>query len=61
MARELGGSGSVSLMDGLTGILLVVGVLAVVGLIFSLVKGVIKMAVLLGLIALGAWYWFFQQ
>ncbi|GBE24344.1 MAG TPA: hypothetical protein ENG98_00505 [Actinobacteria bacterium] len=42
-------------------ILAVIGVLAVAGLVFSIVKSTIKIAVFSGIVAFGAWYFFFQN
>jgi CHASE2 domain-containing sensor protein len=42
-------------------VLAVIGVLAVVGFVFSIFKSAIKMAIFWGLVAAGAWFFFFQQ
>ena len=42
-------------------VLVVVGLLALPGAIWSLVKGLIKFAVLLVVVGVAAWFWFFNR
>lgn len=42
-------------------VLAAIGVLGVIGLVYSIVKSTIKIAVLSGVVAFGAWYFFFQS
>ena len=44
----------------LAGILIVVGVLALIVFVFGIVKSAIKAAVFGGVLAAAAWYWYFQ-
>lgn len=44
-----------------TGILLIIGVLAVIGLFYGVIKSAVKVAITSGITAAGAWYLFFQQ
>lgn len=42
-------------------VLAAIGVLGVIGLVYSIVKSTIKIAVLSGVVGFGAWYFFFQS
>ncbi len=44
----------------LTGILLVVGLIAVAGFFYGVVKSAFKAALFFGIVAAVAWYWFFN-
>ncbi len=46
---------------GFQKVLLAIGVLAVLGFIVGLLKSAIKWVVISGILAVGAWYLFFQQ
>lgn len=44
-----------------TKVLLVIGVLAVVGFIFGVIKSAVKWMIYSAVLGVGAWYFFFQQ
>lgn len=44
-----------------TKVLLVIGVLAVIGFIFGVVKSAIKWMIYSAILGVAAWYWFFQM
>jgi hypothetical protein len=44
----------------LTAVLLIVGILALVGFFYGVAKSAFKAAVFFGIVAAGAWFWFFN-
>lgn len=46
---------------GLTAVILIIGVLAVLGAVWGAIKGFLKVAVVLGVLAAIAWFYFFAR
>ncbi|MGI9606618.1 MAG: hypothetical protein ACR2P0_10810 [Acidimicrobiales bacterium] len=46
---------------GLTAVIIVIALLSVAGAVYGAIKGFLKVAIVLGVIAAIAWYWFFNR
>jgi len=53
--------GAASSNPGLTAVIVVIGLLAIAGAIWGAIKGFLKVAIGLGVIAAIAWFWFFAR
>lgn len=53
--------GAASSNPGLTAVIVVIGLLAVAGAVWGAIKGFLKVAIGLGVIAAIAWFWFFVR
>jgi len=53
--------GAAASNPGLTAVIIIIGVLAVMGAVWGAIKGFLKVAVILGVLAAIAWFWFFAR
>jgi hypothetical protein len=53
--------GAASSNPGLTAVIVIIGVLAVMGAIWGAIKGFLKVAVILGVLSAIAWFYFFAR
>lgn len=53
--------GAAGANPGLTAVIVVIGLLAVAGAIWGAIKGFLKVAIGLGIIAAVVWFWFFAR
>ena len=53
--------GAATANPGITAVIVVIGLLAVAGAVWGAIKGFLKVAIGLGILAAIAWFWFFAR